>query len=106
MKNIRKTLVVAVAAAALSTVFATPAQAGRGVFAYHVDGWWPGFELNDPEDGHCCNMQGPSSQPANNTDRLAVLYRGTDCNDGAIVAFYEPGQRGPDHFGSVKFLVR
>lgn len=38
MKNLRKAPAVAVAAAALCTVFATPAQAGRGSFAYSVDG--------------------------------------------------------------------
>lgn len=40
MKNLRKALAVAVTAAALSTTFATPAQAGRGTFAYYVDGWF------------------------------------------------------------------
>ncbi|MFD3657685.1 hypothetical protein [Streptomyces sp. NPDC058620] len=107
MKNLRKALAVAVAAAALSTAFATPAQAGRGSFAYRVDGWFGGFEIHDPQDGHCYNtLQGEAHGPANHTDRLAVLYRGTDCHDGATVTFLESGQSAPDHFGSVKFLVR
>ncbi|MGW6688702.1 hypothetical protein [Streptomyces sp. NPDC054961] len=71
-----------------------------------MDGWWQGFELNDPEDGLCYNTQGEANRPTNHTDRLAVLYRGTGCQDGAVVTFFEPGQGGPDHFGSVKFLVR
>ncbi|WP_086823917.1 hypothetical protein [Streptomyces sp. NRRL B-24572] len=106
MKNLRKALAVAVTAAALSTAFATPAQAGRGTFAYYVDGWFGGFEFNDPEDGRCYNTMSEAHGPANHTDRLAVLYRGTDCDDSAVVAFLEPGQSGPDRFGSVKFLVR
>lgn len=107
MKYLRKALAVAVAAAALSTVFASPAQAARGNFVYHVDGWWYAFELTDPDDDHCYNPpQGEAHQAANRTDRLAVVYRGRDCQDGAIVTFFEPGQGGPDRFGSVKFLVR
>ncbi|GGU02238.1 MULTISPECIES: hypothetical protein [Streptomyces] len=106
MKNLRKALAVAAAAAALCTAIATPAQAGRGSFAYYVDGWWGGFQVTDPEDGRCYNTQAEAHGPANHTDRLAVLYRGTGCHEGAIVAFYESGQSGPDHFGSVKFLVR
>ncbi|MFD4948574.1 hypothetical protein ACFVYE_38725 [Streptomyces sp. NPDC058239] len=106
MKNLRKALAAAVAAAALCTVSATPAQAARGSFVYYVDGWWQGFELTDPEDGRCYNTQAEANRPTNHTDRLAVLYRGTNCQDGAVVAFFEPGQSGVDHFGSVKFLVR
>ncbi|MFC9705248.1 hypothetical protein ACFTWD_31680 [Streptomyces sp. NPDC056943] len=106
MKNLRKALAVAVAVAALSTAFTTPAQAGRGSFAYSVDGWWGAFEFHDPQDGSCHNTMAEAHGPANHTDRLAVLYRGTDCHDGAIVTFLESGQSAPDHFGSVKFLVR
>ncbi|MFB7588911.1 hypothetical protein [Streptomyces sp. NPDC056169] len=106
MKTLRKALAVAVAAAALSTVFATPAQAGRGSFAYSVEGWFGGFEFTDPEDGRCYNTMAEAHGPANHTDRRAVLFRGTDCHDGAIVTFLESGQNAPDHFGSVKFLIR
>ncbi|WP_103512067.1 hypothetical protein [Streptomyces sp. SM13] len=107
MKNLRKALAVAVAAAALCTVSAAPAQAARGSFAYYVEGWWHGFELTDPEDGRCYDiLQGEAHRSTNHTDRLAVLFRGTNCQDGAIVTFLEPGQNAPDHFGSVKFLVR
>lgn len=104
MKNIRKALAFAVVAAALSTAFATPAQAARGSFVYYVDGWWAGFELPDPADGHCYNTQGPANRPTNHTDRTAILYRGADCHDSETVAFYEPHSAGVEHFGSVKFV--
>lgn len=107
MKNLRKALAVAVAAAALCTTFATPAHAGRGSFAYSVDGWFEAFEIHDPEGGRCYNtLPGEAHGPANHTDRAAVLHRGTDCHDGAIVTFVEPGQWAPDHFGSVRFVAR
>ncbi len=104
MKNLRKALAVAVAAAALSTAFATPAQAARGSFVYHVDWWWAPLELPDPEDNHCYNMQGAADRPTNHTDRTAILYRGVDCHDSETVAFYQPGTVGVEHFGSVKFV--
>jgi hypothetical protein len=103
MKNLRKMLAVALATTALCTV-ATPAQAARGSFVYYVDG--QGIELPNPEDGRCYNTRAEADRPINHTDRLAVVYRGTGCQDGAVVTFFEPGQSGPDHFGSVKFLVR
>ncbi|MEU7565293.1 hypothetical protein AB0A99_04630 [Streptomyces fradiae] len=105
MKSLRKALAVVVAAAALSTAFATPAHAGRGSFAYHVDGWFGGFELHDPEDGRCHNTQSEAHNAANHTDRLAVLYRGADCHDDAVVTFLQSGAQAPDRFGSVRFVV-
>ncbi|WP_405793127.1 hypothetical protein [Streptomyces sp. NBC_01506] len=102
LPNLRKALAVAVAATALCTVFSTPAQAARGSFAYRVNGW--GHELNDPEDGRCYNTQAEANEAANHTNRTAVLFRGTDCPDGAIVTFVEPGQGAPDRFRSVRFL--
>ncbi|WP_086824872.1 hypothetical protein [Streptomyces sp. NRRL B-24572] len=105
MKNLRKALTVVVAAAALSTAFASPAQAGRGTFAFYVDGWFGGFEFVDPEDGRCYNPISEANHATNHTDRLAVLYRGTDCHDDAVVTFLPAGVQAPDRFGSVKFLV-
>ncbi|QNP74714.1 hypothetical protein IAG44_38205 [Streptomyces roseirectus] len=105
MKNRRKVSAVA-AAVALCAMFTTPAQAARGSFAYRLEASGQGWHLTDPEDGRCYPTQAPAHQPSNHTDRLAVLYRGTDCQDGAVVTFLEPGQTAPDRFGSVKFLVR
>ncbi|MET8975430.1 hypothetical protein ABZX85_07385 [Streptomyces sp. NPDC004539] len=108
MKHLRKTLAVAVAATALCTAFTTPAQAARGTFAYYFanGGWPPGSEFPDPQDGRCYNTLAEANHSANHTDRLAVLYRGRDCRDDAVVTFMEPGQNAPDRFDSVKFLVR
>lgn len=108
MKHLRKTLTVVVAATALCTAFTTPAQAARGTFAYYYlnGGWPPGNHLPDPEDNHCYNTPWEGTQATNSTDRVAILYRGRDCQPAETVAFYESGQRGPENFNSVKFQVR
>ncbi|MFD3532110.1 hypothetical protein [Streptomyces sp. NPDC058664] len=103
MKYLGKALVTAVAASAvLCGGFSTTAQAARGSFTYHVDGWR--YHKPDPQDDHCYNMPGQANELSNHTDRTAVLFHGTDCRIGDVVTFLEPGQWAPDHFYSVKFL--